>query len=61
MPGDLPQALLLDQRRRLGTRSEMLEIDTGDMLYLFSGYDLGVPVPQAARAVAALAPPGIAG
>ena len=49
----------VDERRRLGTRSEMLEIDTGEMLYLFSGYDLGVPVPQAARAVAALAPPGL--
>ena len=47
------------ERRRLGTRSELLEIDTGETLHLFSGYDLGVPVWQAARALAALAPPGL--
>jgi hypothetical protein len=49
----------VDQRRRLGTRSELLEIDTGDQLHLFSGYDLGMPVWQAVRAVAAVAPPGL--
>jgi len=31
----------LDQRRRLGTRAELVEIDTGEDLYLFSQYDLG--------------------
>jgi Bacterial PH domain len=49
----------VDERRRLGTRSELLEIDTGETLYLFSGYDLGVPVGQAAWALAPLAPPGV--
>jgi Bacterial PH domain len=49
----------VDERRRLGTRSELLEIDTGETLHLFSGYDLGVPVWKAARVLAALAPPGL--
>ena len=49
----------VDQRRRLGLRSELLEIDAGDNLYLLSGYDLGVPVGDAVRALAALAPPGL--
>jgi Bacterial PH domain len=59
LPWSQIERVRVDERRRLGTRSELLEIDTGDMLYLFSGYDLGVPVAQAARAVAALAPPTI--
>jgi hypothetical protein len=46
----------VDQRRRLGTRSELLEIDAGDDLYLFSGYDLGVPCDEAAGALARFAP-----
>jgi Bacterial PH domain len=46
-----------DQRRRFGARTELLEIDSGDNLYLFSGYDLGVPCWRAAQTLAALAPP----
>jgi hypothetical protein len=53
------QRVRVDERRRLGTRSELLEIDTGDQLYLFSGYDLGMPVWQAVRVLAPLAPPGL--
>jgi hypothetical protein len=53
------QRVRVDQRRRLGTRSELLEIDTGEQLHLFSGYDLGMPVWQAVRALAPLAPPGL--
>jgi hypothetical protein len=49
----------VDERRRLGTRSELLEIDTGETLHLFSGYDLGVPVWQAARTLAGIAPAGL--
>ncbi|OLE21922.1 MAG: hypothetical protein AUG44_26145 [Actinobacteria bacterium 13_1_20CM_3_71_11] len=49
----------VDTRSRLGTRSELLEIDTGDRIHLFSGYDLGTPVWKAARALATLAPPGL--
>jgi hypothetical protein len=49
----------VDTRSRLGTRSELLEIDTGDRIHLFSGYDLGTPVWRAARDLAAFAPPGL--
>jgi hypothetical protein len=49
----------VDQRRRLGLRAELLEIDTGETLHLFSGYDLGVPVVSAAEALSALAPQGL--
>ncbi len=49
-------AVRVDQRRRLGARSEMLEIDAGDDLYLFSGYDLGVSCEEAAAALARFAP-----
>ena len=31
----------LDERRRLGTRSAALEVDTDDHIYLFSSFDLG--------------------
>jgi hypothetical protein len=44
----------VDTRSRLGTRSELLEIDVGDTLHLFSGYDLGRPCWEAAEALAAL-------
>jgi len=47
----------LDQRRRLGTRSVALEIDTGDHLYLFSSYDLGTDPADAVAALEALSPP----
>jgi PH (Pleckstrin Homology) domain-containing protein len=56
---DQIQTVRVDRRRRLGTRSELLEIDTGDELHLFSGYDLGMPVWQAVGALAAVAPPGL--
>jgi hypothetical protein len=31
----------LDRRDRLGVRTQLLEVDAGDHLYLFSRYDLG--------------------
>ena len=46
----------LDERRRLGTRSAALEIDTGDHLYLLSSYDLGTDPADAVAALAALTP-----
>jgi hypothetical protein len=33
----------VDERQRLGLRTELLEIDTGADLYLLSVYDLGAP------------------
>jgi hypothetical protein len=41
----------VDRRRRLGTVSELLEIDAGDGLYLFSSYDLGESPPAALDAI----------
>lgn len=38
----------VDVRPRLGTRSELLEIDTGESLYLFSAHELGAPVDDVA-------------
>ncbi len=44
----------VDERQRRGLRSELLELDAGDVLHLFSSYDLGVPPPDAAEALEAL-------
>jgi hypothetical protein len=46
----------LDERRRLGTRSASLEIDTGDHLYLLSSYDLGTDPADAVEALNSLRP-----
>lgn len=46
--------LRLDERRRLGTRSEFVEIDADDQLYLFSTYDLGSRCHDAVEALARL-------
>ncbi|WP_412541224.1 PH domain-containing protein [Longispora sp. K20-0274] len=40
------ERIKLDVRNRLGLRSELLEIDTGEHLYLFSQNELGVPVSE---------------
>jgi len=44
----------VDVRRRLGLRSELLEIDVGSTLHLFSAYDLGAPPEQVAGELVAL-------
>jgi hypothetical protein len=41
----------LDQRRRLGTRSNLLEIDAGERLYLLSSYDLNAHPQDVAEAL----------
>ncbi|RVX42309.1 PH (Pleckstrin Homology) domain-containing protein [Nonomuraea polychroma] len=38
----------VDVRRRWGIRSEMLEIDTGDYLHIFSPHDLGASPTEVA-------------
>src|SRR5215469_5309222 len=50
------EQLKLDERRRLGTRSASLEIDTGDHLYLLSAYDLGTDPAEAVEALNRLRP-----
>jgi Bacterial PH domain len=44
----------VDERRRLGVRSQLLEIDSGDTLHLFSQYDLDAPVTDVAETLAQL-------
>ncbi|GAA4963173.1 hypothetical protein HD597_002180 [Nonomuraea thailandensis] len=41
----------VDVRRRWGLRSEMLEIDTGDNLHIFSAHDLGASPTEVAAAL----------
>jgi hypothetical protein len=53
---DVIERIRLDERRRLGTRSAALEIDTGDHLYLLSPYDLGTDPADAVEALARLTP-----
>ncbi len=48
------ERIRVDRRRRAGLSSEMLELDTGSTLHLFSQYDLGVPPEEAAQRLAAL-------
>lgn len=46
----------VDERSRLGLRTEMLEIDAGDSLHLLSTYDLNAPVADVAETIARLYP-----
>jgi hypothetical protein len=42
------ERIRVDERRRLGVRSQLLEIDTGDSLHLFSGYELSASCEEVA-------------
>jgi hypothetical protein len=44
----------VDRRERRGLRTELLEIDAGESLHLFSVHDLGVPPEEVADALTAL-------
>ncbi|HET8683301.1 MAG TPA: PH domain-containing protein, partial [Micromonosporaceae bacterium] len=44
----------VDVRPRLGTRSELLEIDAGESLHLFSTHELGAPVSEVAETLTRL-------
>jgi hypothetical protein len=46
------EQIRVDSRLRLGARSELLELDAGEEIYLFSRFDLGVDPDDAARALA---------
>ena len=52
LPWSHIERVRLDERQRLGLRTELLEIDTGDELHFFSERDLGVPPAEALRALA---------
>ncbi|MGH3645717.1 MAG: PH domain-containing protein [Micromonosporaceae bacterium] len=45
------ERIRLDERRRFGTRTALLEIDTGETLHLFGTSELGEPVEDVAEAL----------
>jgi PH (Pleckstrin Homology) domain-containing protein len=45
------ERIRVDERQRLGTRSQLLEIDAGESLHLFSAYELNAPVDEVAAAL----------
>ena len=47
----------VDRRERLGLSSELLEVDAGDALYLFSVHQLGAEPEEVAAALAKLRAP----
>jgi hypothetical protein len=51
---DRVEAVRVDTRPRLGIRTETLEIDTGETLYLYGASDLGAPPAEVATALEAL-------
>jgi hypothetical protein len=42
------ERIRVDERRRLGVRSQLLEIDASDSLHLFSGYELSASCAEVA-------------
>ncbi|WP_412738280.1 PH domain-containing protein [Krasilnikovia sp. MM14-A1259] len=48
------ERIRVDRRQRLGLRSELLEVDAGDTLYLFSAQQLGSPPDEVAEILAGL-------
>jgi len=51
VPWDAIWDVKVDVRRRWGLRSEMLEIDTGDHLHVFSPHELGASPTEGAAAL----------
>ncbi|WP_245679343.1 PH domain-containing protein [Actinomadura hibisca] len=56
VPWEDVQVIRVDERRRWGLRSRLLEIDTGDDVHLLSAMDLGADVWDAADELARLRP-----
>ena len=54
LPWPSVDRIRVDERQRLGTRSELLEIDAGESLHLFSAYELNAPCAEVAAALEAL-------
>lgn len=48
LPWSAIEAITVDRRPRLGLTSEVLEIDAGESLHLFSRYDLGTTPEEVA-------------
>ncbi|MEQ4719428.1 PH domain-containing protein [Nonomuraea sp. B19D2] len=51
VPWEAIWEIKVDVRRRWGLRSEMLEIDTGDNLHIFSSHELGTSPTEVAAAL----------
>jgi hypothetical protein len=49
LPWGRIERIRVDERRRLGVRSQLLEIDAGDSLHLFSGYELSASPDEVAE------------
>jgi hypothetical protein len=58
---DKVEGVRVDTRPRLGIRTETLEIDTGEALFLFGASDLGAPPTEVATALEALRAAGRSG
>jgi hypothetical protein len=54
LPWSQIERVRVDRRERRGLRTELLEIDAGESLHLFSVHDLGVPPEEVADALTAL-------
>jgi hypothetical protein len=54
LPWERIERIRVDERRRLGVRSQLLEIDTGDSLHLFSSYELSASCAEVAARLRAL-------
>ncbi|MEH1168949.1 PH domain-containing protein [Micromonospora sp. CPCC 205539] len=53
LPWTAVEAITVERRPRLGLTSEILEIDAGESLHLFSRYDLGTPPEEVAATLRA--------
>ena len=51
LPWSEIERVRVDERNRLGIRVEMLEIDAGESLHLFSTYDLNAPCSDVAESL----------
>lgn len=52
------QRMVVDSRLRLGARTETLEVDAGDQIFLFGRFDLGVPPDEALATLEQIRPAG---
>jgi len=50
------ERIVVDSRLRLGARTETLELDAGDHIFLYGRLDLGVPPAEAEAALIAVRP-----
>ena len=56
LPWSTVERVRVDQHSRLGLRTEMLEIDAGESVHLFSTYDLNAPCAEVEEALRLLRP-----